>query len=433
MKLLSNLAAKSFIVNRSTERDLDEVHNRLFWPSSGDSYDGEKELATTFEEYVEKAYKANGIVFACVQARSMPFSEARFQYQEMPDGNPGKLSSGPGLDILETPWTNATTGELLTRMEQDASTGGNSYYTPVNGRLRRMRPDWVTIISGVMDDDEGSSFDLGAEVLGYGYKPPGRPLTLLSPSRVVHYSPLPDPLAQWRGMSWLTPVLREISADSQMTQHKLKFLKQGASLKFAIKYDPSLTPTQVTEHAAVFKALHEGTENAYRTLHIGGGAEPVTVGTSLKELDFKLVQGAGETRIAAAAGVGAIMARFSEGLAGSSLNQGNYEAAKRQFADMTLRPLWRVAAGSLQKLTSPPDGSRLWYDTRDVEFLKADRKDAAEIQSLKAATIAALTTSGYTPSSAIDAVEADDFSRLEHSGLYSIQLQPPNSGTPPAA
>jgi hypothetical protein len=32
---------------------------------------------------------------------------------------------------------------------------------------------------------------------------------------VAHWSPIPDPLANFRGMSWLTPVLREIDADQR--------------------------------------------------------------------------------------------------------------------------------------------------------------------------------------------------------------------------
>jgi hypothetical protein len=35
----------------------------------------------TFGSYVNSAYKANGVVFACITARLLVFSEARFQFQ----------------------------------------------------------------------------------------------------------------------------------------------------------------------------------------------------------------------------------------------------------------------------------------------------------------------------------------------------------------
>lgn len=427
MRLLDKLATKTLTITRVNEP---ERWGDNWFHRSGASWSADKEIADSYDSYVENAYKSNGIVFACVLARMMPFSEARFLYQDVVDGNPGRLVDGVGLDLLRIPWPNGTTGDLLTHMEQDVSLGGNFYCTPVEGRLRRLRPDWVTIISGVRGDPERSALDLRAEVLGYVYRPPGEDGVLLTPDRVAHYAPIPDPAAQWRGMSWITPVLPEVSADKAMTTHKLRSLKRGANLAYVITYDPDLEPAMVSEHARVFSEQYEGEHNSGKTLHIGGGADPKTIGTTFKDLDFRAVQGAGETRIAAASGVGAIIARFSEGLQGSSLNQGNYEAAKRQVADMTLRPLWRQAAGALAKFTSPGSDQRLWYDTRDVEFLKADRKDAAEIQGRQAETIRTLTDAGYTPESVIRAVEAEDFSQLVHSGLYSIQLQPPGPNQP---
>jgi hypothetical protein len=174
-------------------------------------------IESSFEDYVRHAYKKNGIVFACIAARAMPFSEVRFQYQRLESGRPTDLFGGTELSILERPWPNGTTGELLWRMEQDASLAGNCYLTIVNGRIRRLRPDWVTIVSGVRNDPEASHLEMDAEVLAYIYEPKdGRRQVepvMLTPAQVVHYSPVPDPEAQWRGMSWLTPVLTEIQAD----------------------------------------------------------------------------------------------------------------------------------------------------------------------------------------------------------------------------
>lgn len=392
---------------------------------------GPEEWDATFEENVRNAYHSNGVVWACVHARMMPFSEVRFALQELADGNPGKLRGDASLRLLEDPWPNGKTGDLLARMELDVSMSGNFFATTAGDgtRLRRLRPDWVKILTGIRGVSDGSPYDIESEVLGYMYTPPGQPMTWLSPARVAHYAPYPDPLAQWRGMSWITPLVREIRADHHATTHKLKWFENGAALNAVIRYDPSVKPEQLRDLIKLFKETHRGPDKAYEVLHIGGGSDVSVLGTELKT-DFRAIQGAGETRIAAAAGVGAIIARFSEGLAGSSLNQGNYAAAKRQVADMTLRPLWRSAAGSLEKFTAPTDAERLWYDTRDVEFLKEDRKDAAEIRQTTATTMKTLIDAGYTPESVVLAIESDDFTRLEHSGLYSVQLQSPGSDTP---
>lgn len=405
-------------------------------PLFGGSSSKFEKIGEDFDSMVSDAYQANGVVFACILARLLPFSEARFQYQRITNGRPGDLFGDASLALLESPWPNGTTGELLARMEQDASLAGNFFATTyeANGRrwIRRLRPDWVTIVTGV-GGGSGSPFDIAAEPVGYIYRPPSTPGVLLAPEDVVHYSPIPDPVAQWRGMSWLSAVLPEIRSDSAATEHKLKFFSNGTLSNMVVTYASDVSPEQFEESVKLFRENHTGAVNAYKAIHLGGGSDAKMLGMDLKALDFKAVQGAGETRIAAASGVGAIIARLSEGMQGSSLNAGNYGAAKRQFADMTLRPLWRIAAASLTKFAAPPAPARLWTDTRDVAFLKEDLKDAAEILSKDATTIGALVTAGFEPDSAIAAVSAGDLNLLrgKHSGLSSVQLQSPGSFTPP--
>lgn len=397
----------------------------------------ENDIDCSFVGHVSNAYNTNGVVFACVLARLMVFSEARFQFQRIVNGRPGDLFGAQSLALLENPWPNGTTGELLARMEQDASLSGNFFATVVdddNGRrLRRLRPDWVTIITG---SKSGSPTALDARVVGYMYAPQeGADIPdpiYLAPSQVAHWSPIPDPEAQWRGMSWLTPVLREIRADNAATKHKQKYFDNGTVGGVVVKYAEGTTQQAVEKFAEMWKQAHAGIDNAYKTFHLGGGADVTTLGADLKQLDFKVTQGAGETRIAAASGVGAVIAQLSEGLQGSSLNAGNFSAAKRRFADGTLRPNWRSAAASLASLVDVPGGARLWYDARDVAFLQEDQKDEAQIQSTQATTIRQLVDAGFSPDDVIRAVTAGDLRGLEgkHSGLYSVQLREAGASDP---
>jgi len=164
-------------------------------------------------------------------------------------------------------------------------------------------------------------------------------------------------------------------------------------------------------------------------LFLGGGADVNVVGANLRDLDFKVVQGAGETRIAAAAGVHPVIVGLSEGLQGASLNAGNFSQARRQFAEGTLSTLWRNVASSFELILAPPrDNSCLCIDTRDIPFLRQDQTDAAAIQQQRAATISSYITAGFTPESAVAAAVAQDETLLVHTGLYSVQLQPPGQG-----
>jgi phage portal protein BeeE len=409
---------------------------RLRYPLWGSSsLTAEREtIENDFAGYIEGVYKRSGPVFALMAVRQMVFSEARFQFRRLRNGRPGDLFGTQALGLLERPWEGGTTGDLLGRMLQDADLAGNAYLTVLDGRIRRMRPDWVTIITESASEPELFGAALDARITGYLYEPQGvqgRGAVLLTPERVAHFAPIPDPDSNWRGMSWISPVLREVSADSAATTHKLKFFENGASPQVIVSYDASITPEKFEKFKQIIDRDHKGPENAYRTLHLGAGADPKVVGADLKQLDFKATQGAGETRLAAAAGVPPVIVGFSEGLAGSSLNEGNFKAARRRFADGTLRPLWRNAAGSLAKLLDVPADAELWYDERDISFLREDRGDAAQIQASKATTIRQLVDAGYTPESVIAAVEGDDFSLLVHSGLFSVQLQAAGAVSPP--
>ena len=102
---------------------------------------------TDFSSYVQTGYKSNGVVFSCILARMMLLGEVEFKYRDI---GTQRLFGAPGLDILERPWPNGTTGEMVARMEQDVSLAGNAYlYRPFPGQrlLQRLRPDWVTILT----------------------------------------------------------------------------------------------------------------------------------------------------------------------------------------------------------------------------------------------------------------------------------------------
>lgn len=433
-----------WLTRRRSYQDPDAIWNtggNVYYGRGGAVNGEETPLAGEFLALAQRGLKGNGPVFALMSIRQLVFSEARFQYQRMREGRPGKLFGNATLSLLERPWTNGTTGDLLSRMIQDADLSGNAFIvrrdrmTAPDLRegpemLKRLRPDWVTIIMGSNEDPELFGDAIDGEVIAYAYHPHGRTIDeadIIMPEDMAHFAPYPDPEFQARGMSWLTPVLREIDGDAAATQHKNAFFRNGAMSTTVISLDASLDVDRVKRFAAMFEEKHKGVANAYKTIFLGGGADAKTLGADLRQLDFKATQGAGETRLAAAAGVPASIVGFSEGMAGSSLNAGNYTSARRRFADATMRPLWRMAAAALENLMDPDGDARLWYDDRDIPFLREDRQVVAEIQTTQASTISQLITAGYKPDQIIDALVNEDWGLLkgQHTGLYSVQLQEP--------
>lgn len=385
-----------------------------------------------FAGYAESALKANGVIFGCEQIRLATFSEARFQFRSVNDGRPGDLFGSPALAILSTPWTGGTTGDLLARMLLDADLAGNAYDTILDGEVVRLRPDWLDIILEPRTANigrNGEPVTVGWKRRGYAYYDGGRGVgtpAIFLPHEVSHFAPMPDPMATYRGMSWLTPVIREIQADGMFTRHKIRFMENAATPNIAVSLPKEIGPAAFDVFVEKMSLAHPGgTQEVGKTLYTGGGADVTIIGADLRALDMKAVQGAGETRIAMASGVSPIIAGLSEGLAGSSLNAGNFAAARRRFADITMRPLWRNVSGSLATLVPPPASSELWFDERGIAFLREDEGDAATIQSVRAQTITQLIREGFDPASAIRAIDNDDFRLLVHTGLVSVQLQPP--------
>lgn len=400
----------------------------------------EEQVGSTLSSLI----KGNGPVFALTLARLQVFSQVRFQWTRFERGQPTDLFGSTELGILERPWTGGTTADLLARMELDVTSAGNSYTRRIRrrtggrlstDRLVRLRPEWVTVILGSEEDVDNPAEAADVELLGYAYTPRherGARMQFFGPEEICHYAPLPDPDGVFVGMSWVTPVIRDVLGDNLQTDHKRAFLRNAATPNGVIKFDASVTLEQVKEFKEFFESEHRGAQNAYKTLFLGGGADMSVIGKDFQQLDFAVTQGKAESRLAAAAGVPPSWVGFSEGLQGSALNSGNFTAARRRMGDGTLQHLWASAATSLETILVPPDDqAHLWFATRGLPFLQMDASDQAEVQGREASTIVSLVKDGFTHESAIDAVINHDWSRLEprtdeHGNpLMSVQLQPP--------
>jgi phage portal protein BeeE len=376
------------------------------------------------------AAKSSGPVFSLVLARMQVFSQVRFQWTRFTGSQPGDLFGTSDLAVLERPWPGGTTADLLARMEWDVSAAGNAYIRRKGSTLHRLNPAWVIIVLGSQEnaEDPGSAAD--TTVAGYLYVPPGGRAQFFLPSQVAHYAPLPDPDRHFLGMSWITPVMRDLQGDQMATEHKYMFFENGATPNIAISFDPKVSIEQVKAFKELVEEEHAGISNAFRTLYLGGGGNPVPVGSTFKDMDYAVIQGRAESRLASAAGVPPSWVAFFEGMQGSSLNEGNYKSARRRFADGTIAHLWANAAASLQPILATPQGASLWYDAR-IPFMREDAGDLATVQSQEAATIAELIRDGFIPDSVVAAVRNNDWSLLRHSGLTSVQLVPPSSGQEP--
>jgi phage portal protein BeeE len=384
-----------------------------------------------------QAYAGNSIVFGAILARLSLFSEASFAFRDLSDKHLFGANELDGrraatLRSLEMPWPNGTTGELLARMIQDVDLAGNAYVWDAGPQLVRLRPDWMTIISELVPDPIGRVY---RKVIGYYYEPPqsaveAGPPQYYTVEEIAHWSPIPDPFANWRGMSWLTPVLREIAADNAMTGYKIKYLDNAASPNLLIKYKQKLGQGVASRIQEQVQARHGGVDNAFRTLVLDEGADTTVIGNSFEQMNFATVQAAGENRILIASGVPGIVIGSKEGLMAATYS--NYSQAMRRFADITMRPLWRSVCACLSKLVVVPTGARLWFDVSDIAALRQGEKEQADTSLVMAQAIAELCRFGFDPESAVAAVAAGAMEQLTHKGLpVNVMSYIPKAAPPP--
>lgn len=388
-----------------------------------------------FVGYVRGVHQRNGVVSAAVVARALLLSQLRFVWRNnRTSPTPGRTFGSAALAPLERPGS-TTRPDLLYRCELDASYAGNAYGVRRGNTITKLRPDFVTVALGSDSDPTWDGDTMippsDAREIGIVYKPEGagrkgRPEAFL-PGEYFHWMPEPDPVDFWRGASWVTSVLREITTDGQVSEHQSKFFEHAATPNLVFVMEPGKTPEQVKEFADLVNAKHAGAGNSYKNMFLGGGTDVKIVGSDLSSLSLKDVSGGFETRIAARSRVPAVVLGIREGMGGSALNSGNYAQTRRLWADGWFSPTAQNLCAALEAIMQPAPDAELWYDPSEVLFLQEDQKDSAEIMSTNMQAARAGTEAGYKPETVIEAIASGDIKKLVHTGVFSVQLQPPGA------
>jgi phage portal protein BeeE len=361
--------------------------------------------------WTQAANSSSSIVFAAILVRMALFSEATFQYQAKDDKH---LFGNQSLAKLEEPFgPGSTTGQLLSRAEQDVSLAGNSYTwdAPGEDRLVRLRPDWTTIVTELVQVPGGGQY---RRVVGYWVEPPRNVLgqgkgQLYPAAEVIHWAPIPDPAADFRGMSWLTPVYRDVAGDDGLTQYKIRYLENSASPNLLIKYAQKLQPGTVDSIRERMNARHGGVANAYKTLVLDQGADATVIGNSLSQMDFSGVSAVGVERILAAGNVPGVLVGL-EPLRGAG--RGFHESMQK-FANLFARPQWRSFCGAFTPVMDVPSGNRLWFDVSDIAALQDDETTRAQAALVRAQALLATFQAGYDKQSAVAFVDSGDVTQLK--------------------
>ena len=402
------------------------------------SFDGVGYEATPggdMDSFVSAVGRRSGLVAGAIAARGYLMSQLVpvWRNDSRGDSQYGQLFGNSSLDALNDPHGAITRQQFMMTVESHVAFAGKAVVAARDDGFELLRPDRAhPVMASTVETSDPQVVISSGDLVGWLYYKNGHdaePETLM-PDKVATFIPEPHPTNPFEGEAWVWAVVEDVMINRYGNQHVKSYFKNGATPRTIIMPDKTLTPDQIGEFQGVFDEKHRGAGNAYKTAWIGGGSSIQVIGSNLSELDLRHVTGSVDAAVTVRSRVPAIVLGTREGLAGSSLNAGNYASTRRLWADGWFTPHAEHFLASMSRLLPTPAGGPtvLTFDPHLVLFLQEDRKDAAEIDSIKAGAIRQLIDAGFEPASAVDAIVNENFARLNHTGLTSVQLVAPEDG-----
>lgn len=395
----------------------------------------------TFTDLVQKIHKQSGVIPAAVYARALLMSQTRFRFDHWSTPVTSiRPSQGSTMDLRAL---NAVgRSKMLLRMEQDVSYAGNAFVVKGrNGARHRLDPSRVTFVLGsdslpTWDGDVATTVPHDMTTVAIVYNPNVDPRgteerQVFLPGEYAHFMPEPDPAAEWRGESWVASLTAEAALEGQIVNHQSKFFARGTvpSLVFLTE---GMEDEQLSDASRRADEAFGGTENAFKNMFLSGVTDVRNVSADFSQIGFDGLHGSIEVAVSMRSRIPAAILGTRDSLAGSSLNAGNFNSARRLLTDGFLNPHTWALCEALTPLAPPPSASVvLAPDLSGVMFLQEDAADTAAILQSQMSAIGSAVTSGFDPEDAVAKVVAGDLTGLKHTGLASVQLQPLGEGGDP--
>jgi hypothetical protein len=104
------------------------------------------------------------------------------------------------------------------------------------------------------------------------------------------------------------------------------------------------------------------------------------------------------------------------------------------WSDAWFMPTAQNLCASMERILALPVGTpaELSFDASQIMFLQEDRKDEADIRATQASSMRQLVEAGFEPSTVTKFIATGDTTVLQHTGVFSVQLQAPTEGQPDA-
>lgn len=320
----------------------------------------------SFDRLADEGYSKNAVVFACVTALALAYSEAPLQVVSEADG--AIQEQHPLNALLRRPNPLMSWSELDTIVMSYCAIGGSCYLHKVRSSSRRPVELWPYHAGQLRPVPDPMGWVRGYEYIGPGdYDGPD-----LTQEDVIHLKwPSVDPTRPWLPLPPLVASAREVDTTGEIGRYLYALLVNDAVGRTVVTMPAGveLKPAQFRQLQQQFEQRHGGA-NRGRTLFVEGGAKVDRMALNLEELAWEALARVPQSNITAAFRVPAIIAGVHVGL--ERATYANFGEARHVFTEDTIRPMWRFHADELtQSLAADFGGGiRVERDTTKVAALQ---------------------------------------------------------------
>jgi len=319
------------------------------------------------ELLTKEGYNKNSIASACINMIATSAPEAQLKVYRITNDGEIEVTDHWLMNLIDKPNDHMSTFELWELTHIYLNTGGVAYWELVRTdrnpaapvvEVLPLRPDWIKVIPDRKEYIGGYQYEVNGQTIEY------------EPWEILAF-PLPNPIDEFRPLSPLARVAREIGIDNETTDFTKTFFENNGVPGGIISTDQQLTKEESDRIELRWWQRFRGNRRG-RTAVLGHGAQYQQLSMSFKDMEFESLRAFTETRICAAFGVDPVLLPSWVGIRYGG-KYSNYAEARKHLWDETIIPSLRRIETKISTLLE--DGLTARFDVSGVQALQENEND----------------------------------------------------------
>ena len=300
-----------------------------------------------------------GWVYACIRAIAEELANMKFRlYKVGSDQDVKEVFDHELLDLLGGVNNFQTGYELKYMSGAHLESTGNCYWYLQGVKNETDKPKAIFILNPAKVRTVLDKTTFPNVLKGYEYTDQGKRYEF-KPYEVLNLK-YPDPSDPYEGIGTVQCIAQWIDADNYAMEFNRRFFLNGARIGGFVESENAVTEAQLKYLKKQFEAIHQGVDNAYKTLALPKGTKYQPASENQKDMDFSNLATMMRDRILA----GFRVPRTALGIT-DDVNRANAEATDYVFALRTIKPKMQLIVSYLNEFLVPRFGNDIYLDFED--------------------------------------------------------------------